>query len=111
MGFPANEDWNGVLRVPLTFSASDIHIVGVILYVLGNLGMKWVGDMDGVIVAAVWVIENEPKRWSIRVILLCLSFIVNCAFLIFFDGKCVGSQLRSERTCRGVVVNESIIRN
>ena len=49
VGLSANVDGDGVLGVALAFSASDICIVGIILYVLGNFGaafdvpLPWMG--------------------------------------------------------------------
>ena len=67
VGLSTNVDWDGVLGVSSTFSASDICIVGVILYVLGDFGavlqvpfpVEGVWDMDGVEVATFKLIANE----------------------------------------------------
>ena len=67
VGLSTNVDWDGVLGVPSAFSASDICIVSVILYVLGNFGavfvvpfpIQGVWDMDGVEMATFKFIENE----------------------------------------------------
>ena len=66
-GLSTDVDWDGVLGVASAVSASDIRIVGIILYVFGDLGATFVipfpihgfWDMDGVEVATVKLIENE----------------------------------------------------
>ena len=60
-------DGDGVLGVASAFSPSDICIVGVILYVLGDLGavlvvpfpVLGIWDVDGVEMAAFKLIVNE----------------------------------------------------
>ena len=67
MGLSTDVDWDGVLGVTPAVSSSNIRIVGVILYVLGNLGavfvipfpILWVWDVDGVEVATFKLIVNE----------------------------------------------------
>ena len=66
-GLSTNVDWDGVFGVTPTVSSSNIRIVGVILYVLGDLGavfvvpfpILWVWDVDGVEVATFKLIFNE----------------------------------------------------
>ena len=66
-GLSTDVDWDGVLGVTSAFSSSDIRIVGVILYVFGNLGavfvvpflVHWVWDMDGVEMATFKLVVNE----------------------------------------------------
>jgi hypothetical protein len=73
-----NVDRDGAAGVALTVSASDICIVGLILNVSGHLGsvllipvpVHGVWDVDGVVMATVRVIDNEPCRWVVRVALL-----------------------------------------
>ena len=66
-GLSTDVDGDGVLGVTSSFSSSNIRIVGVILYVLGNFGavfevpfpVHWVWDMDGVEMATFKLIVNE----------------------------------------------------
>ena len=67
VGLSTDVDWDGVLGVASAVSPSDIRIVGVILYVLGDFRaffvipfpILWVWDVDGVEVATFKLIENE----------------------------------------------------
>ena len=66
-GLSTDVDWDGVLGVTPAVSSSNIRIVGVILYVLGDLGavfvvpfpILWVWDVDGVEMATFKLIANE----------------------------------------------------
>ena len=108
VGVPTNVDGDGVLGVASAVSSSDICIVGVILYVFGDLGAVLVvsfpepgiWDVDGVEMAAFKLIVNEACRWSIGI--FDHTFVVDAANRIFLDWKRADSQLRSE-SVRGVV--------
>ena len=97
-GLSTDVDWDGVLGVALAFSTSDIRIVGVILYVLGDLGAAFlvpfpilgIWDMDGVEMAAFKLIVNEACRCRVRVFHHAL--VVDAANLIFLDWNRVDSQ-------------------
>ena len=90
-GLSTNVDRDAVLRVPPPCSSSDIRIVGVILYVFGKDGAGFfvpfpvtgVWDMDGVEVATIKLIENEPLRCRVGV--LCHTLVVDAADLVFLD--------------------------
>ena len=93
VGVPTNVDWDGVLGVPSAVSSSDIRIVGVILYVLGNFGavlvvpfpITGVWDVDGVEMAAFKLIVNEACRWSVGI--FDHTFVVDTANRVFLDWK------------------------
>ena len=95
MGPSSDEDGDGALGVGLAVSASDIRIVGLILYVFGHhsavllvpLPKEGVGDIDGVVLSAVAVIVNEADRWSVRVLSFCLALVVDAALLVLFHRK------------------------
>ena len=67
VGLSTDVDWDGVLGVTPAVSSSNIRIVGVILYVLGDLGaafvvpfpVLWIWDVDGVEMATFKFIANE----------------------------------------------------
>ena len=67
VGLSTDVDWDGVLGVTPAVSSSNIRIVGVILYVLGNFCAVFVvpfpilrvWDVDGVEVATFKLIVNE----------------------------------------------------
>ena len=109
VGVSTNVDWDGVLGVASAVSSSNIRIVGVILYVLGDLGTVFVipfpepgvWDVDGVEMAAFKVIVNEACRWSVGI--FDHTLVVDAANRVFLDWKRADSQLRSERVARGVV--------
>ena len=90
-GLSTDVDWDGVFGVTPTISSSDIRIVGVILYVLGDLGavfvvpfpILWVWDMDGIEVATFKLIVNEACRC--RVGILHHTPVVDAAELVFLD--------------------------
>ena len=92
-------DWDGVLGVTPTISSSNIRIVGVVLYVLGNLGaafvvplpILWVWDVDGVEVATFKLIVNEACRCSVGVFHHAL--VVDAAELVFLERDRANSQL------------------
>ena len=108
-GLSTDVDWDGVLGVTPAVSSSDIRIVGVILYVLGDLGaafvvplpILWVWDMDGVEVAAVKLIVNEACRWSVGIFHHAL--VVDAANLVLLDRSRADSQLWREWLVWGVV--------
>ena len=109
VGVSTDVDGDGVLGVTSAFSPSDICIVGVILYVLGDLGavlvvpfpVHGIWDVDGVEMAAFKLIVNEACRWSVGV--FHHTLVVDAANRIFFDWKRADSQLRSEWFVGGVV--------
>ena len=88
IGLSSNIHWDGAFRVCFAVASSDREIFGVILNILGNdhqllfipppiMGIR---DIDGVVVAALRVIENEANRWSIVVVgFVCDSVIVDGA--------------------------------
>ena len=90
-GLSTDVDWDGVLGVTPAVSSSNIRIVDVILYVLGNLGavfvvpfpVLWVWDVDGVEVATFKLIVNEACRC--RVGIFHHTLVVNAAELVFLD--------------------------
>ena len=90
-GLSTDVDWNGVLGVTPAVSSSNIRIVGVILYVLGDLGavfvvplpVLWVWDVDGVVVATFKLIVNEACRC--RVGIFHHTPVVDAAELVFLD--------------------------
>ena len=102
VGMPTNVDRDGVLGVGSAVSSSDIRIVGVILYVLGDSGTVFVvpfselgvWDVDGVEMAAFKVIVNEACRWSVGI--FDHTLVVDAANRVFLDWKRANSQLRSE---------------
>ena len=93
VGVPTDVDGDSVLGVTSAISSSDIRIVGVILYVLGDLGTVFVvpfpepgiWDMDGVEMAAFKLIENEACRWSVGI--FDHAFVVDAANRVFLDRK------------------------
>ena len=93
VGVPTNVDGDGVLGVASAVSSSDIRIVGVILYVLGDFGTVFVipfpkpgiWDMDGVEMAAFKLIVNEACRWSVGI--FDHTFVVDTANRVFLDRK------------------------
>ena len=109
VGVPTNVDWDGVLGVPSAVSSSDIRIVGIILYVLGDFRTVFVvpfpkpgiWDVDGVEMAAFKLIVNEACRWSVGI--FDHTFVVDAANRVFLDWKRADSQLRREWLTRGVV--------
>ena len=90
-GLSTDVDWDGVLGVALAFSASEIHIVGVILYVFGDLGAAFfvplpihgIWDMDGVEMSAFKLIVNEACRCRVRV--FHHTTVVDAANPVFLD--------------------------
>ena len=102
VGVPTNVDRDRVLGVASAVSSSDIRIVGVILYVLGDSGTVFVvpfselgvWDVDGVEMAAFKIIVNEACRWSVGI--FDHTLVVDTANRIFLDWKRANSQLRSE---------------
>ena len=116
-GLSTNVDRDGVLGVPSPRSSSNIRIVGVILYVLGEDGVGFlvpfpiegVWDVDGVEVSTVKLIENEALRCRVGV--LCHTLVVDAANLVFLDWKRAYSQLRRERLVWGGVVSGGIVGN
>ena len=116
-GLSTDVDWDGVLGVTPAVSASDIHIVGIILYVLGNLGavfvvpfpILWVWDVDGVEVATFKLIVNEACRC--RVGIFHHTPVIDIAKLVFLDRNRANSQLRGEWSVWGVVVGGGVVGN
>ena len=91
MGLSTDVDRDGVLGVASAISSSDICIVGIILYVLGDFGavfivpcpISGVRDMDGVEMVAFRLIVNEACRW--RVGIFHHTLVVDAANLVFRD--------------------------
>ena len=91
VGLSTNVDWDGVLGVTSAFSSSNIRIVGVILYVLGDFGavfvvpfpIHWIWDVDGVEMATFKLIVHETRRC--RVGIFHHALVVDAAELVFFD--------------------------
>ena len=116
-GLSTNVDWDGVLGVTLAFSSSNIHIVSIILYVLGDFGavfvvpfpIQWVWDVDGVEVAAFKLIVNEACRCRVRI--FHHTLVVDAAKLVSLDQKRANSQLWKEWLVWGVVVGGGIVGN
>ena len=108
-GLSTDVDWDGVLGVTPAVSSSNIRIVGVILYVLGNLGavfvvpfsILWVWDVDGVEVATFKLIVNEACRC--RVGIFHHALVVDAAELVFLDRGRSNSQLRGKWSVWGIV--------
>ena len=116
-GLSTDVDWDGVLGVTPAVSSSNIRIVSVILYVLGDLGavfvvpfpILWVWDMDGVEVTTCKLIVNETCRC--RVGTFHHTPVVDAAELIFLDWDRANGQLRSEWSGWGVVVSRGVVGN
>ena len=116
-GLSTDVDRDGVLGVPSPRSSSNIRIVGVILYVLGEDGAGFlipfpiagVWDVDGVEVSTVKLIENEALRCRVRV--LRHTLVVDAANLVFLDRKRAYSQLRREWLVWGSVVGGGVVGN
>ena len=108
-GLSTDVDWDGVFGVTPAVSSSNIRIVGVILYVLGDLGavfvvpfpILWVWDVDGIEVATFKLIVNEAFRC--RVGIFHHTPVVDAAELVFLDWDRANSQLRGEWSVWGVV--------
>ena len=117
MGLSTDVDWDGVLGVTSAFSTSDIHIVGIILYVFGDLGVAFVvpfpilgiWDMDGVEMVAFKLIENEACRRRVGVFHHAL--VVDATGHVFLDWNQADSQLRREWLVWGVVIGGGIVGN
>ena len=109
-GLSTDVDWDGVFGVTPAISSSNIRIVGVILYVLGDLGavfvvpfpILWVWDVDGIEVATFKLIVNEACRC--RVGIFHHTPVIDAAKLVFLDWNRANSQLRGEWLVWGVVV-------
>ena len=109
VGVPTDVDGDGVLGVASAVSSSNIRIVGVILYVLGDFGavlvvpfpVAGIWDVDGVEMAAFKLIVNEACRWSVGI--FDHTFVVDTANCVFLNWKRADSQLRSEWFVWGVV--------
>ena len=110
-------DGDGVLGVASAVSSSNIRIVGVILYVLGDFGtvlvvpfpVSGIWDMDGVEMVAFKLIVNEACRWSVGI--FHHTLVVDAANRVLLDWKRADSQLRSEWLVGGVVVDGGIVGN
>ena len=117
VGVPTNVDGNGVLGVASAVSPSDIRIVSVILYVLGDFGTVFVvpfpepgiWDVDGVEVATFKLIVNEACRWSVGI--FDHTLVVDAANRVVLDRKRTNSQLRSEWLVGSAVVGWGIVGN
>ena len=116
-GLSTDVDWDGVLGVTPAVSSSNIRIVGVILYVLGDFGavfvvpfpILWVWDVDGVEVSTFKLIVNEACRC--RVGIFHHTPVVDAAELVFLDRDRANSKLRGEWSVWGIVVGGGIVRN
>ena len=90
-GLSTDVDRDAVLGVPPPCSSSNICIVSVILYVLGDDGaglfvpfpIVGIWDVDGIEVATVKLIENEALRCSVGI--FCHTLVVDAANLVFLD--------------------------
>ena len=93
VGVPTDVDGDSVLGVASAVSSSNIRIVGVILYVFGDLGTVFIvpfpepgiWDMDGVEMVAFKLIVNEACRWSVGI--FDHTFVVDTANRVFLDWK------------------------
>ena len=91
VGVSTDVDRDGVLGVASAVSSSNIRIVGVILYVLGDFGMVFVvpfpilgiWDVDGVEMAAFKLIVNKACRWSVGI--LDHALVVDAAIFVLHD--------------------------
>ena len=91
VGVSTDVDGDGVLGVASAFSPSDICIVGVILYVLGNFGavfvvpfpIHWVWDVDGVEMTTFKFIVHEARRC--RVGIFHHALVIDAAKLVLLD--------------------------
>jgi hypothetical protein len=106
MGFTSTRDWEGALRVTSAITPNDSHIVGIVLDVLCHhcfvvvpiLPILGVGDIDGVILLALRVVEDEPNWRLVSVVVRMggVMFMVNGAFFLLInegngsDGKLWG---------------------
>ena len=116
-GLSTDVDRDAVLGVPPPCSSSNIRIVGVILYVLGDDGAGFfvpfpitgVWDVDGVEMATVKFIENEALRCRVGV--LCHTLVVNAANLVLLDRSQSYSQLQGEWLVWGGVIDGGIVGN
>ena len=116
-GLSTDVDWDSVLGVTPAVSSSNIRIVGVILYVLGDLGaafvvpfpILWVWDVDGVKMATFKLIVNEACRCRVGV--LHHAPVVDAAELVFLDWDRADRQLWGEWSVWGVVVGGGIVRD
>ena len=117
MGLSTDVDWDGVLGVASAFSASDICIVGVILYVFGDLGVAFfiplpilrIWEVDGVEMAAFKLIVNEARRC--RVGILHHALVVDATDLVLLDRNRADSQLQREWLVWAVVIGGGIVGN
>ena len=116
-GLSTDVDRDAVLGVSPPCSSSDIRIVGVILYVLGNDGAGFfvpfpiagIWDVDGVEVVTVKLIENEALRCRVGV--FHHTLVVDAANLVLLDGRRAYSQLQREELVWGGVVDGGIVGN
>ena len=91
VGLSTDVDWDGVLGVTSAFSPSDIRIVGVILYVLGDFGavfvvpfpVHWIWDVDGVEMMTFKLIVYEARRC--RVGIFHHALVIDAAELVFLN--------------------------
>ena len=91
VGVSTDIDGDGVLGVASAISSSNIRIVGVILYVLGDFGavfvvpfpVSGVRDVDGVEMAAFKLIVNEACRCRVGV--FHHTLVVDAADFIFCE--------------------------
>ena len=115
VGLSTDVDWDGVLGVTPAVSSSNIRIVGVILYVLGDFGAVFVvpfpvlrvWDVDGVEVATFKLIVNEARRC--RVGIFHHAFVVDAAERVFIDWDRTNAQLRGEWSVGGFIVGGGIV--
>ena len=90
-GLSTDVDWDGVLGVTSASSSSDICIVRVILYVLGNFGavfvvpfpIHWIWDVDGVEMTTFKLIVHEARRCRVRIFHHAL--VIDAAKPVFLD--------------------------
>ena len=117
VGLSTDVDWDGVLGVTPAVSSSNIRIVGVILYVLGNFCAVFVvpfpvlrvWDVDGVEVATFKLIVNEARRC--RVGIFHHAPVVDAAEPVFLDQNRANGQLWCKWSVWGVVVGGGVVGN
>ena len=116
-GLSTDVDGDGVSGVAPPCSSSDIHIVGIILYVLGKdragfrvpFPILGVWDVDGIEMSTVKLIENEALRCSVGVFHHAL--VVDAANCVFLDWKRADSQLWREWLFWGAVIGGGVVGN
>ena len=108
--------WGGASGVVVAVGSRHDGVVGVVLYVLRYFAavlfvpfaVQWVRDVDGVVVAGVGVVVDEPDWWSLLVV--DGSSVINNAgthtdviVVLYGHGLGAPAQLWGEWSFRGVV--------